>query len=49
MNSGFSFNKLWVIESLKEQDRKTGKNLYENKLMYLDIIIAWTSIFKFIN
>ena len=46
MDSGNTFNKLWVIESLPDGELKTGKNLVENQLenakkMHPDLEIAF--------
>ncbi|MBW7471701.1 hypothetical protein [Marinobacter sp. F4218] len=35
METSVLFNKIWVVESLRGSDKKTGKHLFENKLMYL--------------
>jgi hypothetical protein len=46
MDSGTSFNKLWVLESLREGDLKTGKGLVENQLVdaqrnHPDLLVAY--------
>lgn len=33
----FNFNRIYIIESLRPQDRKTGKELYEDLLRYQEI------------
>lgn len=36
MKMDLFFNRIYVIESLLDDERKTGKHLYENKLMHLN-------------
>lgn len=37
MKMDLFFNRIYVIESLLDDERKTGKHLYENKLMHLNV------------